>query len=122
VLFGPLRDDANGKLHDLTGIEYATLLPLLALIVWIGVYPQPFLRTTQATVKQLLTQVQRTALSDQPSAGSFGGTGAGQNGTSIHGAVGGSADPGHEPSAMSHEPAVPAATAAGTAEGISRGY
>jgi len=38
------------------------LVPVLVLIVWIGVYPQPFLRTTEASVNHLLAQVQaRTA-------------------------------------------------------------
>jgi hypothetical protein len=35
----------------------AVLVPVLVLIVWIGIYPQPFLRTTEASVKQLLAQV-----------------------------------------------------------------
>jgi NADH-quinone oxidoreductase subunit M len=123
VVFGPIRDEANGKLQDLTRVEYATLLPLLALIVWIGVYPQPFLRTTQATVKQLLTQVERSALSRQPSAVSFQAVREG--GTSTDGTAGRGREtsgPLHAPSAMRHEPAVPAVTAVGTAEGISRGY
>jgi len=33
------------------------LVPVLVLIVWIGIYPQPFLRTTEASVRQLLAQV-----------------------------------------------------------------
>ena len=42
---------------DLTPREVAVLVPILVLIVWIGIYPQPFLRTTEASVKQLLAQV-----------------------------------------------------------------
>ncbi len=57
VLFGPVRHEENLKLADLTPREYAVLLPVLLFIVWIGVYPQPFLRTTEASVRQLLTQV-----------------------------------------------------------------
>jgi NADH-quinone oxidoreductase subunit M len=57
VLFGPVRHEANLKLGDLTPREYATLLPLLLLIVWIGLYPQPFLRMTEASARQLLAQV-----------------------------------------------------------------
>ena len=57
VMFGPVVHEANRSLPDLSARELATLVPILALIVWIGVYPQPFLRTTEASVKQLLAQV-----------------------------------------------------------------
>ncbi len=59
VMFGPVRQETNRGLMDLTPREVAVLTPVLVLIVWIGIYPQPFLRTTEATVAQLLTQVQR---------------------------------------------------------------
>ena len=57
VMFGPVTEDANRRIPDLTPREVAVLVPVLVLIVWIGIYPQPFLRTTEASVKQLLAQV-----------------------------------------------------------------
>jgi hypothetical protein len=57
VMFGPVTQDANRGLIDLTPREVAVLTPVLVLIVWIGIYPQPFLRTTEASVTQLLAQV-----------------------------------------------------------------
>jgi NADH-quinone oxidoreductase subunit M len=57
VMFGPVTHDANRGLSDLSPREVAVLVPVLVLIVWIGVYPQPFLRTTEASVRQLLAQV-----------------------------------------------------------------
>ena len=57
VMFGPVTHDANRGLRDLSPREVAVLVPVLVLIVWIGVYPQPFLRTTEASVRQLLAQV-----------------------------------------------------------------
>ena len=57
VMFGPVTREANRSLVDLTPREVAVLAPVLVLIVWIGVYPQPFLRTTEASVTQLLSQV-----------------------------------------------------------------
>jgi NADH-quinone oxidoreductase subunit M len=57
VMFGTVVHEANRRLPDLSGRELATLIPILVLIVWIGIYPQPFLRTTEASVKQLLAQV-----------------------------------------------------------------
>ncbi len=58
VMFGRVTADANRGLLDLTPRELAVLTPVLVLIVWIGIYPQPFLRTTEASVTQLLSQVQ----------------------------------------------------------------
>jgi NADH-quinone oxidoreductase subunit M len=58
VMFGRVTEDANRSLVDLTPRELAVLTPVLVLIVWIGIYPQPFLRTTEASVMQLLSQVQ----------------------------------------------------------------
>jgi NADH-quinone oxidoreductase subunit M len=107
VAFGPVRDEANSKLQDLTPGEYATLLPLLLFIVWIGIYPEPFLRTTQGYVKQLLTQVGRTAVSTQQSAISPGVPLA-QTGASQEAGVSS-----HQPSAISHQPGAAAATAEG---------
>jgi NADH-quinone oxidoreductase subunit M len=60
VMFGPVTQEANRGLVDLTPREMAVLAPVLALIVWIGIYPQPFLRTTEASVAQLLARVQQT--------------------------------------------------------------
>jgi NADH-quinone oxidoreductase subunit M len=57
VMFGPVTNEANRELMDLNAREVAVLVPVLVLIVWIGVYPQPFLRTTEASVRQLLAQV-----------------------------------------------------------------
>ncbi|HTX52310.1 MAG TPA: NADH-quinone oxidoreductase subunit M [Candidatus Baltobacteraceae bacterium] len=58
VMYGPMTNEQNRNLPDLTTREIAVLVPVLALIVWIGVYPTPFLRTTDASVRQLLQRVQ----------------------------------------------------------------
>jgi NADH-quinone oxidoreductase subunit M len=58
VMFGPVTQEANRGLADLTPREMAVLAPVLALIVWIGIYPQPFLRTTGVAVAQLLERAQ----------------------------------------------------------------
>ncbi|MBI4536591.1 MAG: NADH-quinone oxidoreductase subunit M [candidate division NC10 bacterium] len=70
VMFGPVAHDENRRLPDLTARELAVLVPVIVLIVWIGVNPQPFLRPTEASVKQLLVQV-----------GAAQGTGDGAEGT-----------------------------------------
>jgi NADH-quinone oxidoreductase subunit M len=56
VMFGTVTKEEN--LLDLTPREVACLVPVVLGIIWIGVYPGPLLRTTEASVKQLMTQVQ----------------------------------------------------------------
>jgi len=57
VLFNPLDKHENEKLTDLTPRELAVLIPLLACIVWIGVYPKPFLTRMEPAARQLIEQV-----------------------------------------------------------------
>ncbi len=57
VLFNPLDKHENEKLTDLTPRELAVLIPLLACIVWIGVYPKPFLTRMEPTARQFIEQV-----------------------------------------------------------------
>ena len=51
VIFGPLSNPENEKLHDLNGREILILAPIIFLIVYMGVYPQPFLRRMQPAVE-----------------------------------------------------------------------
>ena len=59
----PARDLRRGaheetrRLPDLTAREIWTLVPLLILIVWIGVYPKPFTAVTETAVAELLQVV-----------------------------------------------------------------
>jgi NADH-quinone oxidoreductase subunit M len=58
VMFGQVTHEANRRLLDLSPRELATIVPVIVLIVWIGIYPKPFLEPTEASLKQLLAQVQ----------------------------------------------------------------
>jgi NADH-quinone oxidoreductase subunit M len=58
VIFGAVTHEANKSLRDLTTREWAVLVPVVALIVWIGVYPVAFTGKTEATVEALIAQVQ----------------------------------------------------------------
>ncbi len=55
VIFGPITKDENRELTDLTPREIASLVPLVVLIFWIGLYPKPFTDRIEPTVKHLLT-------------------------------------------------------------------
>jgi NADH-quinone oxidoreductase subunit M len=51
VFHGPNRQ--QWKLSDLSARETAIMTALIAAIVWLGLYPQPVLNTTEQTVKRL---------------------------------------------------------------------
>jgi NADH-quinone oxidoreductase subunit M len=57
VLFGPLTHSENQKLSDLNGRELLILAPIVALIVIMGVYPQPFLSRMKPSVEHTLKRV-----------------------------------------------------------------
>ena len=79
VMFGAVTHEENRRLLDLSPRELATLVPVIVFIVWIGIYPKPFLQPTEASLKQLLAQVHvryRTAEAEGP-----GSRGAGQQGS-----------------------------------------
>jgi NADH-quinone oxidoreductase subunit M len=57
VAFGPLQNHANKHLEDLKGSEIAYMLPILALVVLMGVYPQPFLAKMEPSVRRVLASV-----------------------------------------------------------------
>jgi len=50
-MFGKVTSEENRNLPDMNGRELACMLPILLLVFWIGVYPQPFLRRMDATVR-----------------------------------------------------------------------
>jgi NADH-quinone oxidoreductase subunit M len=56
VMFGEVTKEENRVLKDLSPREWAVLLPVLALIVWIGVHPDPFLRTMDVSLNQILAK------------------------------------------------------------------
>jgi NADH-quinone oxidoreductase subunit M len=61
VLFGPLREPPSAAGHavpDLTGREIAALVPLAALVVWIGVQPGYFLQRMAPTLDGVVVVAQ----------------------------------------------------------------
>jgi NADH-quinone oxidoreductase subunit M len=51
VVFGTKTSDANAKLSDLNLREFALISPLLVLMLFMGVYPGPFLSRTRASIE-----------------------------------------------------------------------
>jgi NADH-quinone oxidoreductase subunit M len=62
VLFNPLADPENAKLADLNVREILVLAPLLAAIVWIGLYPGPILRRTEPAANTLIQAIRSPAV------------------------------------------------------------
>jgi len=57
VIFGPLTNPENQKLRDLDRREILILAPVVALIIFMGVYPQPFLSRVKPSVDLTLKRV-----------------------------------------------------------------
>ena len=57
VMFGGLTNPANENLPDLNRRELATLIPLVLLSIWIGVYPAPLFRVLKQPVERIINAV-----------------------------------------------------------------
>ncbi|WP_026620468.1 NADH-quinone oxidoreductase subunit M (plasmid) [Ensifer sp. WSM1721] len=57
VALGPATVGARYKIRDVNGREMAAILPLAVFVLWVGLYPKPFLGIIDASVKHLLVQV-----------------------------------------------------------------
>jgi NADH-quinone oxidoreductase subunit M len=62
TFLGPVTKEENKTLNDLNLREILTMVPLLVLIFWLGIYPQPFLNLINPAVEQLVQLVQTAAL------------------------------------------------------------
>ena len=58
VFFGELSNEKNKDLQDLNRREQWTLIPLVVLAFWIGLYPKPFFDRMAPTVDRVLERVQ----------------------------------------------------------------
>jgi NADH-quinone oxidoreductase subunit M len=57
VMFGPVTQFANENLPDLNLRELATLVPLVFMAFWIGIYPKPFFAVIEKPVERIVLQV-----------------------------------------------------------------
>jgi NADH-quinone oxidoreductase subunit M len=54
VVFGPVTNEVNRSLKDLSLREIAAVAPIVVMVFWIGLYPQPFLARIEPTAQVLL--------------------------------------------------------------------
>ncbi|MDR6757480.1 NADH-quinone oxidoreductase subunit M [Mycoplana sp. BE70] len=57
VALGPATARAGYKIYDVNAREIAAILPLAVFVLWVGLYPKPFLAIIDASVRHLLVQV-----------------------------------------------------------------
>lgn len=65
VVFGKITKPANATLSDLDAREVGLLIPLLVLMLFMGVYPRPFLDRSRGAIEEIRARVAA------PTAGSF---------------------------------------------------
>ena len=57
MFFGNIENPKNESLRDLKGREWAYMVPLLLMSLWIGVYPKPFIDFIQKPVAAIVKHV-----------------------------------------------------------------
>jgi NADH-quinone oxidoreductase subunit M len=65
VMFGPVTQFANENLPDLNLRELATLVPLVFMAFWIGIYPKPFFALIEKPVETIVRQVNPNFYNEQ---------------------------------------------------------
>ncbi len=59
VFYGEVTNEKNRNLPDLNDREKVILVSLVFVILWMGIYPQPFLRRLDSSVVQIIQSVER---------------------------------------------------------------
>jgi len=65
TFFGPVTNEANKVLKDLTPTETWSLIPLVAIVIWLGVYPKPVLEPIDNSVKAMLEFMDEKAITKE---------------------------------------------------------
>ena len=65
VFHGPARPDL-ASMADLRRGEVAVLVPLIAVIFWVGLFPHPLLARSEAVVRTLLTRAPAASVQVDP--------------------------------------------------------
>ena len=61
IAFGTARTAEAAAMPDLSAREWWLLAPIAAAVLWMGVYPESFLRPIRADVGRLLERIERAA-------------------------------------------------------------
>jgi NADH-quinone oxidoreductase subunit M len=69
ILFNPLDKPENAKLTDLNFRELAIMAPLVAAIIWLGVYPTPVLQRMESSARSVVEMVTERSAAAAPAVG-----------------------------------------------------
>jgi NADH-quinone oxidoreductase subunit M len=58
VIFGRLTKETLARILDMSPREHLVFAPLIVLVIWMGVYPAPFLNVMHVSVGNLIKQVE----------------------------------------------------------------
>ena len=61
VFFGKVTNEKNKTLADLSWREIGLMIPLIILMVYMGVFPKPFLKRSEQAVKAIEARVMHQA-------------------------------------------------------------
>src|SRR5690606_38633257 len=65
IVFGPVKAPGREGVRDLSGREWAALLPLAAACVFLGLYPYPVLQSLEEPVAEMTTAARAAAIEAQ---------------------------------------------------------
>ena len=63
--FGPVTKEENKTLKDLDAKETWSLVPLVAIVIWLGIYPKPILDPIDNSVKAMLNFMDEKAITQE---------------------------------------------------------
>ena len=63
--FGPLTNEKNKNLKDLNAKELTSLIPLVLVAIWLGVYPKPVLGPIDKSVTNLLQLMEKKSITKE---------------------------------------------------------
>ena len=61
ICFGAARTPEAATMPDLSVREWWLLAPIAAVVMWMGVYPEPFIKPYRADIGRLVERLQPTA-------------------------------------------------------------
>ena len=64
VFFNQIDSEENRAVEDLSPREITILAPMIALMIWIGVFPTPFLQRMEPSVQAILERVEMAATTE----------------------------------------------------------
>ncbi len=65
TFFGPITKEENKKLPDLNWKELTSLIPLVIVVIWLGINPNPVLKPINKSVENLLTLMEKKAITPE---------------------------------------------------------